>query len=83
MAGTSAALAAGLEDESAEHARDAVKLLSRTGWRLFQGRALDGLGRALRISDPSAACEAFDEAIAVFEACGAGWRRDRAADARP
>ncbi len=83
LAGTSAALAAGLEDESAEHARDAVKLLSRTGWRLFQGRALDGLGRALRISDPSAACEAFDEAIAVFEACGAGWRRDRAADARP
>lgn len=83
LAGTTAVLAAGSEGEAAEHARDAVKVLSRTGWRLFQGRALDGLGRALRSSDPAAAREAFDEAIAAFEACGAVWRRDRAADARP
>jgi hypothetical protein len=83
LAGTSAALAAGVEDEAAEHARDAVKVLSLTGWKLFQGRALDGLGRALRHGDPAAARQALDEAAAVFEACGATWRRDRALDARP
>jgi class 3 adenylate cyclase len=83
LAGTSAALAAGVEDEAAEHARDAVKVLSRTGWRLFHGRALDGLGRALRRRDPAAGREALDEAAALFEACGAVWRRDRAAEARP
>ncbi|HEV3362834.1 MAG TPA: hypothetical protein VG795_01615, partial [Acidimicrobiia bacterium] len=83
LAGTSAALAADLEDEAAEHARDAVKVLSRTGWRIFHGRALDGLGRALRASDRAAAREAFDEAIAVFEVCDAVWRRDRALEARP
>ena len=83
LAGTWAALAADLDDEAAEHARDAVKVLSRTGWRLFQGRALDGLGRALRRRDPAAAREALDEAAALFEACGAVWRRDRALEARP
>jgi tetratricopeptide (TPR) repeat protein len=83
LAGTSGALATGLEFEAAEHARDAVKVLSRTGWRLFQGRALDGLARALRSSDPAAARKAFDEATALFEVCGAVWRRDRAAEARP
>jgi len=83
LAGTSAALAAGLEDEAAEHARDAVKVLSLTGWRLFQGRALDGLGRALHHRDPAAARQALDDAAALFETCGATWRRDRALDARP
>ena len=37
----------------------------------------------LGTSDPAAAREAFDEAVAVFDACGAVWRRDRAAEARP
>lgn len=83
LAGTWASLAAGAEEEAAEHARDAVKVLSATGWRLFRGRALDGLGRALRRRDPSAAREALAEAAALFEACGAIWRRDRAEDARP
>ncbi|HEV8625816.1 MAG TPA: AAA family ATPase [Acidimicrobiia bacterium] len=83
LAATSAALAAGIEDEAAEHARDAVKVLSLTGWKLFQGRALDGLGRALRHRDPAAARQALDDAAALFEACGATWRRDRALDARP
>jgi hypothetical protein len=41
------------------------------------------LGRALRNSDPGASREAFDEAIALFERRGAGWRRDQAAEARP
>ena len=83
LTATTAALAADREEEAAEHGRDAVKVLSRTGWRLFHGRALDGHGRALRSADPAAAREAFDEAIALFAACGAGWRRDRAAQARP
>jgi len=83
LTSTWAALAAGVDDEAANNARDSVKVLSRTGWRLFHGRALDGLGRALRHSDPAAAREALDEAAALFEACGATWRRDRALEARP
>jgi tetratricopeptide (TPR) repeat protein len=83
LAGTSAALAAGLDDEAAQHARDAVKVLSRTGWRLYQARALYGLGMALRNSDSAGGRDAFDEAIALFEACGAVWRRERALEARP
>ncbi|MCA1843716.1 MAG: hypothetical protein LC792_11135, partial [Actinobacteria bacterium] len=83
LAGTWAALAAGVDDEAAEHARDAVKVLSVTGWRLFKGRALDGLGRALRRRDPAAARQALDDAAALFEACGATLRRDRALEARP
>jgi tetratricopeptide (TPR) repeat protein len=83
LAGTSAALAAGVADEAAEHARDAVKVLSLTGWRLFKARAFDGLGQALRHRDPAAARQALDDAAALFEACGATWRRDRALDARP
>ena len=83
LAGTWASLAAGVDEEAAEHARDAVKVLSRTGWRLFRGRALDGLGRALRHRDPAAAREALDEAAALFEGCGAVWRRDQALAARP
>lgn len=83
LTGTLASLAAGVEDEAAEHARDAVKVLSRTGWRLFRSRALEGLGRALRRSDPAGAREALDEAVALFDACGAAWRRDRATEARP
>jgi class 3 adenylate cyclase/tetratricopeptide (TPR) repeat protein len=83
LADTWASLAAGFDEDAAEHAQDAVKVLSRTGWRLFRGRALDGLGRALRRPDPAAAREALEEAAALFEACGAVWRRDRALEARP
>jgi class 3 adenylate cyclase/tetratricopeptide (TPR) repeat protein len=83
LAATTAALAAGSEEEAAEHARDAVKVLSRTGWQLFRGRALDGLGHALRCTDSAAARQAFEEAITIFEACGARWRRDRAVNALP
>ncbi len=83
LAGAWASLTAGVDEEAAEHARDAVKVLSRTGWRLCHGRALDGLGRALRHQDPAAAREALDEAAALFEACGAVWRHDQALAARP
>jgi class 3 adenylate cyclase len=83
LAGTWASLAADVDQEAAEHARDSVKVLSRTGWRLFHGRALDGLGRALRRRDPDASRDALDEAASLFEACGATWRRDRALEARP
>lgn len=83
LAGTWASLAARVDAEAVEHARDSVKVLSRTGWRLFHGRALDGLGRALRRQDPAAARGALDEAAALFDACGAGWRHDRAVEAKP
>lgn len=83
LTGTLASLAGGAEDEAAEQARDAVKVLSRTGWRLFRARALEGLGRALRSRDPAGAREALDDAAALFDGCGAVWRRDRALEARP
>jgi hypothetical protein len=82
LAGTSAALAAGDENEAVEQGRDAVKILSLTGWRLFQARALDGLGRAARHRDPAAARQALDDAALLFEQCGAVGRRKRALEAR-
>jgi DNA-binding CsgD family transcriptional regulator len=69
-----AALAAGWSGD-ASAAQRAVELLSRTGCRAFQARAL-GL-RAGSLVDADR-IKALQQAAFAFDACGALWRRDRA-----
>jgi DNA-binding CsgD family transcriptional regulator len=52
----------------------AVELLSRTGCRAFQARALDLYGRTLA---DAARVNALQQAALALDACGAFWRRDR------
>jgi DNA-binding CsgD family transcriptional regulator len=76
-----AELASGAPQRAAGPAGDAARLLARTGCRAFLGRALDLLGHSLYAIDRAGAIEAFERAAAVFEACGATRRRDRALEA--
>ena len=73
-----AALASAAPARAVEPATTAVELLSPLGYRAFLGRALDLLGRSLAGSDRSGAVAAFEEAAALFGACGATWRREKA-----
>ena len=72
-------LAAEGSNEAAASALRAVALLSDSGCRAFRARALDLLARSLIGNDPAAAVNALEEAATSFDACGAVWRRDRAA----
>src|SRR5512134_3140703 len=68
-----AALAAGwCGDASA--AERAVTLLSRTGCRAFQARALDLYGQSLGEADR---VKVLQQAALALDACGAFWRRER------
>lgn len=72
-----AALAAGRSEDAAGAARTAAGILNSLGYRAFHGRALDVLGRALLAAgDTAAATTALSEAAAVFDACGAVWRKE-------
>ena len=64
--------------DAAGLARQAISVLDGLELPLLKGRAYDVLGRALAGDDPVSAAEAFRQAIARFESCGAMWRRDRA-----
>jgi DNA-binding CsgD family transcriptional regulator len=68
----------GAAGHDADALGDAAAAFSRTGWRLFEGRALALLGAALARDDRSRAAEALEAAIGRFDACGAAVRRDRA-----
>jgi tetratricopeptide (TPR) repeat protein len=74
-------LAAGDPGVAADHARRAVELFADLGYRPLLGRSRYVLGRSLLRTDPAAATGALEEAAAVFEACGAVWRRQGAFDA--
>jgi hypothetical protein len=69
---------AGSGSDAADLARRAISVLDELEFPLLQGRAYDLLGRALAGHDPTAAADAFRQAVARFESCGATWRRDRA-----
>jgi DNA-binding CsgD family transcriptional regulator len=70
-------LAGGHTDQASEAAATAVDLLSRSGCRAFEGRALDVLGRARCLGDPPGTLVAFEKAAVIFGGCGAEWRRKR------
>jgi DNA-binding NarL/FixJ family response regulator len=78
MAAALAAIARGEAAPAVAEAREAVGILSDSGYRAFLGRALDALGRALHSVDQEEAVAAFRSAATTFAACGATWRRDRA-----
>ena len=68
-----AALAAGWSG-NANAAKRSIDLLSSTGCRAFQARALDVYGRSLANADR---VDLLGRAALAFESCGALWRRDR------
>jgi DNA-binding CsgD family transcriptional regulator len=70
-------LVTGTPHHGAAPAEEAIDLLRPTGYRALLGRALEAFGRSLSVSDRAQAVEALREATAVYEACGAQWRRDR------
>lgn len=73
-----AELTSGAPQRAAQSASDAADLLARTGCPAFLGRALDLLGDSLRATHRPGAVEALERAAAIFDTCGATWRRDRA-----
>lgn len=76
-----ARLASATLDRAAESAAEALTLFSAVEAQGFLGRALELLGRSTLGRDPAGAQKALEQAAAVFEACGAVWRRDRALEA--
>ncbi|MCA1846118.1 MAG: hypothetical protein LC792_23595, partial [Actinobacteria bacterium] len=60
-------------------AREALAILEPLELPLLRGRTYDVLGRGLCQTDPQTAREAFAQAVAEFDGCGAVRRRDRAA----
>lgn len=70
-------LVMGSSESAAARAQDAQRLLADRGYSLLEGRALDAVGRALTPFDRSGAIRAFEGAAALFNECGAIWRRDR------
>jgi hypothetical protein len=77
LGGSWSHLSAGATVLAVDAARQAVSLLGDLGCRALSGRALDVLGCSLRSIDPPAARAAFEQAVDIFDACGAVWRRDR------
>jgi len=76
-----AAMASGRPKAATEPAGQAADALAATEWRALQGRAHDALGRALAGVDRPAARRALERAAALFDGCGARWRRDRSVEA--
>ena len=76
--GSAVALAASGEHMAAANASTAAAgLLDTAGCRAHVGRAYHVLGSALSTIDRAAAVDALGRAAAIFEACGAPWRRER------
>ena len=76
-----ASLARGESGRAVQPARCAVDLLSTTGCDSYTARAYYLLGRSLAPEARPAAVAAFERAAAMFERCGATWRRDRSVEA--
>ena len=66
---------------AAGKASEAIGLLSGAGWRSHLGRAHDLLGRSLAAAGRPGGVDALQQAVAIFDQCGAVWRRDRSIEA--
>jgi DNA-binding CsgD family transcriptional regulator len=73
-----AALSRHDQERAAALLEPAADTFARVGWRLFEGRALALLGRALAGADRTRAVASLQEAAARFDTCNAVVRRDRA-----
>ena len=81
-AGTAwACLAAGEQEAAARPAQQAVEVLSGTGCRAHEARARYLLARCLSGTQRPMAVPELERAAAMFEQCGAAWRRGRALEA--
>jgi DNA-binding CsgD family transcriptional regulator/tetratricopeptide (TPR) repeat protein len=76
-----ASIAAGEPDEATRSARQAIELLSRTGWRAHVARCHYALGRALPAHGRGEAVAALERSAAILGECGSAWRRDRSLEA--
>lgn len=67
----------GTAAQAAQKAEEARDLLDKTGCRGMRARATEVLARCLSSIDQEAAVAPFQQATALYDACGAVWRRDR------
>ena len=76
-----AAVAAGEPEQGAPAARQAVELISTTGWKAHVARCHYALGRSLPPDGRAEAVASLERAAAILEKCGGTWRRDRCLEA--
>jgi DNA-binding CsgD family transcriptional regulator/tetratricopeptide (TPR) repeat protein len=76
LAASAAALALRRVDAAAQSARQAVTLLSGSGYIELEARSLALLGRSLATRDRHEAVERLSNAADLFAKCGSQWRRD-------
>lgn len=76
-----AAVAAGQPERAAAAARQAIELISSTGWKAHIARCHYALGRSVSAEDRAEAVASFERAAAILGECGSTWRRDRSLDA--
>jgi DNA-binding CsgD family transcriptional regulator len=69
------AVASGEQGQGTADLERAVSDFRRAGWRLFEGRALALHGTSLARADRTQALQAFEQAAALFDQCGATVRR--------
>lgn len=72
-----AAVADGERDHAAAAAREAIELMSGSGWKAHIARCHYALGRSLPPDARSEAVSALERAAALLDQCGGTWRRDR------
>lgn len=78
MASAWTARSQGAAAQAARHGERAKDLLAKTGCRAWRGRATEVAARCLSAVDLESAVAPFQQAVALYDACGAVWRRDRA-----
>jgi len=71
------AVADGELERAAAAARQAVELMSSTGWKAYIARCHYALGRSLSADGRAEAVASLERAAAILEECGGTWRRDR------
>lgn len=71
------AVARGQTERAAATAREALELISSTGWTAHIARSHYALGRSLAADDRPGAVASLERAAAMLEECGGTWRRDR------
>jgi DNA-binding CsgD family transcriptional regulator/tetratricopeptide (TPR) repeat protein len=76
-----ASIAGGKPEQATRSARQAIELLSGTGWRAHAARCHYALGRALPADARAEAVAALERSAAILGECGSAWRRDRSLEA--
>jgi len=72
-----AAVADGEPERAAAAAREAIELMSSTGWKAHLARCHYALGRSLSADGRAEAVASLEYGAAILEKCGSTWRKDR------